>query len=214
MSRPWKHPKTGVYWLRKRVPDDLRTAVGKSEEKRSLGDAGMISLGFFRILELEFNERLILPMMQAFDMDAFEQELDALKGGERHGATKKAIEFWEKMIGQLRQAKRGRKGLELGALELLLQKVSAATGVDSSLKASLHSRLCQYLSPAGIDAFKSGELAKLLSRSVRDKFRNPPAHSRYVGIATARECKSLIDSALGDLIAYTLDEASRAPTMH
>ncbi len=36
MSRPWKHPKTGVYWLRKRVPDDLRTLVGKREEKRSL----------------------------------------------------------------------------------------------------------------------------------------------------------------------------------
>src|SRR5271166_1397403 len=36
MSRPWKHPKTGVYWLRKRVPDDLRTRVGKREEKRSL----------------------------------------------------------------------------------------------------------------------------------------------------------------------------------
>ena len=35
MSRPWKHPKTGVYWLRKRVPDDLRAAVGKREEKRN-----------------------------------------------------------------------------------------------------------------------------------------------------------------------------------
>jgi hypothetical protein len=37
MSRPWKHPKTGVYWLRKRVPDELRELVGKREEKRSLG---------------------------------------------------------------------------------------------------------------------------------------------------------------------------------
>jgi hypothetical protein len=36
MSRPWKHPKTGVYWLRKRVPLDLRARVGKREEKRSL----------------------------------------------------------------------------------------------------------------------------------------------------------------------------------
>lgn len=36
MTRPWKHPKTGVYWLRKRVPDDLRGLVGKREEKRSL----------------------------------------------------------------------------------------------------------------------------------------------------------------------------------
>ncbi len=37
MSRPWKHPDSGVYWLRKGVPDDLRALVGKREEKRSLG---------------------------------------------------------------------------------------------------------------------------------------------------------------------------------
>jgi hypothetical protein len=37
MSRPWKHPNSGVYWLRRRVPDDLRALIGKREEKRSLG---------------------------------------------------------------------------------------------------------------------------------------------------------------------------------
>lgn len=36
MARPWKHPKTGVYWLRKRVPDDLRARIGKLEEKLTL----------------------------------------------------------------------------------------------------------------------------------------------------------------------------------
>jgi tRNA(Glu) U13 pseudouridine synthase TruD len=36
MSRPSKHPKSGVYWLRKGVPEDLRKLVGKREEKRSL----------------------------------------------------------------------------------------------------------------------------------------------------------------------------------
>src|SRR5580704_11158472 len=36
MSRPWKHPSSGVYWLRKGVPEDLRHLVGKREEKRSL----------------------------------------------------------------------------------------------------------------------------------------------------------------------------------
>jgi hypothetical protein len=37
MARPWKHPKTGIFWLRKRVPDDLRPLLGKREEMRSLG---------------------------------------------------------------------------------------------------------------------------------------------------------------------------------
>ncbi|GJE34660.1 DUF6538 domain-containing protein [Methylobacterium oxalidis] len=36
MARPWKHPKTGIYWLRKAVPDALRPLVGKREEKLSL----------------------------------------------------------------------------------------------------------------------------------------------------------------------------------
>ena len=36
ITRPWKHPKSGIYWLRKRVPDDLLAAVGKREEKFSL----------------------------------------------------------------------------------------------------------------------------------------------------------------------------------
>lgn len=36
MSRPFKHPKTGVYQFRKAVPKDLRPILGKVEEKRSL----------------------------------------------------------------------------------------------------------------------------------------------------------------------------------
>ena len=36
MTRPWKHPKSGIFWLRKRVPEDLRQVLGKREEKRSL----------------------------------------------------------------------------------------------------------------------------------------------------------------------------------
>jgi len=37
MTRPWKHPKTRVYWLRKRVPATLQPLVGKTEEKHSVG---------------------------------------------------------------------------------------------------------------------------------------------------------------------------------
>lgn len=36
MARPWKHPRCGVYWLRKRVPDVFREILGKREEKLSL----------------------------------------------------------------------------------------------------------------------------------------------------------------------------------
>jgi hypothetical protein len=35
MTRPWKHPKTGIYQLRKAVPKELPGLVGKREEKLS-----------------------------------------------------------------------------------------------------------------------------------------------------------------------------------
>ena len=36
MSSPWKHPKTGMYWVRRRVPAHLVARVGRAEEKLSL----------------------------------------------------------------------------------------------------------------------------------------------------------------------------------
>lgn len=36
MARPFKHPKTGVYWFRKAVPKDLQEVLGEREEKRTL----------------------------------------------------------------------------------------------------------------------------------------------------------------------------------
>jgi integrase len=36
MARPYRHQKTGVYWLRKRVPDALRPIIGHAEVKQSL----------------------------------------------------------------------------------------------------------------------------------------------------------------------------------
>jgi integrase len=37
MSRPWKHPKTGVYYYRKVVPEAMRQLVGKVEVRQTLG---------------------------------------------------------------------------------------------------------------------------------------------------------------------------------
>lgn len=36
MARPFKHSKTGVYWIRKVIPAHLRAAIGQREFKRSL----------------------------------------------------------------------------------------------------------------------------------------------------------------------------------
>jgi integrase len=36
MATPWRHPSSGIYWLRRRIPSDLVALAGKREEKISL----------------------------------------------------------------------------------------------------------------------------------------------------------------------------------
>jgi hypothetical protein len=176
-----------------------------SKESNPWRDAGMISLGFFRILELEFNERLITPMLGTLNLEILAKEIAALTSSKPSGSSKKAVEFWEKMKPSLHRAKEYRKGLELGALELVLAKISQATGTDSNIKSLLRSSLFPALSTEGIEALNSGELARLLDGSAREKFRNPPAHSRYLHLSTARECKAYVENALNRLVCFTLD---------
>jgi hypothetical protein len=79
MARPWKHPKTGIYWLRKRVPEDLLRLVGKREEKRSLGTrdpvaAKRLHAAALADIELQWSNlrapRKVLSEREAFDLAA------------------------------------------------------------------------------------------------------------------------------------------------
>lgn len=49
-ARPWRHPKTGTYWFRRRIPKDLQLLLGRSEEKASLRTKDPASA---RVLHLE-----------------------------------------------------------------------------------------------------------------------------------------------------------------
>jgi hypothetical protein len=196
----------------------LRSAnwdLAQSEkEALSWKDSGMISLAFFRIVELEFNERLILPILHILDLDSIDGALTALKASAPSKATKEAASFWERMLPLLQRAKRSGRGLELGALELLLAKVASPTGPDSALKMPIHVEMLRLLSAAGLEAFKSRSLADLIDSAAREKFRNPPAHSRYVGLPVARECKQYVENVLTRLIDFTVGDSESTPLVH
>ena len=52
MARPWKHPDTGIFYLRRAVPADLRPLVGKREEKRTLGTRDPAEAKVLHVAEL------------------------------------------------------------------------------------------------------------------------------------------------------------------
>jgi hypothetical protein len=58
MTCPWKHPDRGYYWFRKRVPDNLRSLLGKREERFSLGTRDPSEAKRLHVLKLaEVEER-------------------------------------------------------------------------------------------------------------------------------------------------------------
>jgi hypothetical protein len=184
-----------------------------SKEDLLWKDAGMISLGFFRIIELEFNSRVMLPVLQNVNIDDLEASLAGLKSADANRATKDAVAFWERMLPQIRRGKMEPKGLELGALEFLLAKIAKPTGPDVALKSPIHAEIVRRLTQVGVDAFQSGALARLLDTTAREKFRNPPAHSRYVALPVARKCKQHVEEVLRRLFEFTIDSES-TPTVH
>jgi hypothetical protein len=185
-----------------------------ADEKNEWRDAGMISLGFFRILELEFNERLLLPMLDRLDLKAVGSMLIDLENGPTSKKIKKAIEFWRRMTGQLKSAEEQKRGLELGSIELLLGKCASEGGPDEKMKTSVHSALAFVLNSKGHDALRSGRLAAMVNQEARERFRNPPAHSRYVDIATALECRTYVEQSLKELISCVDSEPPDTSNIH
>jgi integrase len=82
MSRPFKHPRTGIFWLRKRVPADLRAALGKTELTKSLGtrdpaEAKKLHAEALAIIEAEWaaRRRPSSPGLNEAVIERFEQSL-------------------------------------------------------------------------------------------------------------------------------------------
>jgi len=167
-------------------------------ERSPWQDAGMISLGFFRILEVEFNQRIVIPMLKSLDFTA----LRALPKPPR---TIESGRIPDNIIEKLKKVREGRDaGLELGALHLLLQLTQTIADPDENRKKLLHGAIQRHLTTDGERAYKDGRLSNLISPAVREKYRNPPAHSRYLPQPVAIECRKHVTQALLDITDWTL----------
>lgn len=187
----------------------FRTATNDLEAAQAVPhrwfDAGMISLGFFRILELEMNVRLILQMHKAIDINDLEAQYEIFISipNQSHNITK-VRDFWQRMMPSLRKAiGDDRVGMELGTLEQILGKTRAIGGPDATLREIINKGICAGLTADGQKAFTSGELQNLINSTIREKFRNPPAHTRFLDIDTALECQVYVEMALNRLDEWT-----------
>lgn len=157
-------------------------------------DCGMISLGFFRVLELELNKHLVAPLRWI--------ELPAPSERER--------KLWKPFEHRA-------KGLELGPLRTF---VSGCLEFSDEPRAAgaleiWRSRMTEKGRATLDRSIGSGgsvwTVLEWISTEACRKYRNPPAHTEFLDLDTAVACREHVDKALDDwslvFLRSTCDEA-------
>jgi hypothetical protein len=70
-----------------------------------------------------------VPMAKTLNLDSLKAAISELDP--EAPKLRKPLEFWDRMLSLLKRAKTERKGLEIGPLQMLLEKVAVIKGPDS-----------------------------------------------------------------------------------
>lgn len=153
-------------------------------------DAGMISLAYFRIIEVEINQKLILPTLNSLSM---KQVIKLAKQAPQ--------KQWGKILYKLKNVKKGCiSGLMLGEMEIFFNNIGSKSVKGDCFAQSIKSSICKQLADVtNISSFISFMENDVLKDTIRDKYRNPPAHTRYLPYETALECREYFYFAMQQL---------------
>lgn len=151
-------------------------------------DCGLISLGLFQAIEVEFNARLVRPLAAGIDASA-------LKGTVTKGALKN-------VLGKL--ANPEGKGMMLGELTNLLSEL-AAHAIDGSpesiARGAMRTHFATLLSQSGKRDDAMNGLADMIG-SATARYRNPPAHGQFLRLEGATAALIQTEKALDRLSSW------------
>lgn len=173
--------------------DAAEWLFNKSKEEKDFGfiDAGSISLSYFKVLEIEYNDRLIIPLVESVSssdvLNAFNLDIESLAGKKRE----KYIKTWERNVHAICAFNPSDpKGFELGTVMYILVGIKRYETME--IGKLLFPKLTDLLTAEGLKAFHDKSLINVISTKNVDRFRNPPAHTKYLEYATAVECREFV----------------------
>lgn len=163
-----------------------------TEEDYGWKDAGMISLSFFRIVELMINEAIIFETAKqkgTIIKSLFSDISKQLSGSEKE--KKKFRAKWSIINSTMQDLLKGKgPGLMLGSLEYYFKSIGSEYDDQDEIAKELRNTTKELLTEKGFELLiEKGYLEKALSSENRAKYRNPPAHCKYLPYGTARECR-------------------------
>lgn len=152
-----------------------------NEPKKGTENASELALMYFKVFEIEYNRRLIRPLIKELDID----HLEELKDPEDDIWTPE-IENIQKVI---RAKGTNNEKMMIGEIRTLLNKIWEKDGRCSNIFANA---LYKVLTDAGIQAFQSKRMMQLISFGKTDQYRNPGAHTGYIPFTTASEARNYV----------------------
>lgn len=170
-------------------------------------DAGMLSLAYFRIIELEMNQKLIYPLLNHLDVTALITSFDQRKAELREQGVsirnqKNYDRKWSSLLPSFRDLASGdtahSNGIMLGPLEVFLKNLTTNCDPEDPVAQEILAKLPEVLSDTGMNAFQNGELRSIIKAENRDMYRNPPAHTKYLSCEKACECRDFVRNTILD----------------
>lgn len=179
-------------------------------------DAGMLCLSYMRILELELNQKVFLPLNEHGVLKLYQSLLNSFLEGlvvgspEYEKFTKTNPEYNTFKTNWSILEKLKSDGSELGSLHRFLRRFNSAkfkpddyTEQGKTLYQFIESVFCDYiLNEKGMECLHNQKIADIVKDKIVQKYRNPPAHTRYVKVETAYECRHYVEENIKTISSF------------
>ena len=156
-------------------------------------DASHIALMFFRVLEYEYSDNLLHPLIAAIDFDQLEQATGYVEHSKRRRDGRviaRRYDRWLRGLDSLYAVKTGFKtAMEIGVLRTFLVHT---LHWDDPCALLLKEALESVLTEDGLEAFHTEKLMDVIGRTQVNEYRIPGAHTGFVSLTKAKEARDYV----------------------
>ena len=166
-------------------------------------DYSALSLQFFRVLEIEYCEKLIIPLVKLVDLDYLQSLADEEAEEWKSNNEEWKYKAWNYDIKCLDKIKNGgQQSFEIGAVRTLLGHIVGWKTQNDSCAEYLLPLINELLTEEGKLALQRKEMLDVISNAVLEKYRIPGAHTGFLPFSTACEAKEYVTENLNKVVTW------------
>lgn len=154
-------------------------------------DAGMLSLSYFRIIELELNKKILLKVVNnKYPLKSIYYEYL-----NRNDISEIEKDKYKRKWHFLFEVKDDNNYM-LGQIYKFFDNLSNINNINDKLAKLLYDKTKGIILESSLN---SNFFKNMISEEIRNKYRNPPAHTKYLKYETAKECREYVINQLNQL---------------